>query len=534
MTDERRRIDLVVVPWDEVAPRTQQGYAEVMRRGAVIADELVGLPVIDAHLGTAVGVVESARDTGSAMVATLALSAIARADELHTLAADGALGASLGFDSVPDGHTFDGSLLTRTRVSPREVSLTPLPAYRGARVLQTREYLPMTATPPAATPAATVPDPAPAPAAAPEHVRAAAPTPAPGNLPTVVEYASTADVEAIRARLDAFGSPNPGGANLAAAHPLSGFTGPGAFMRAAYRGELSPEQARAWVNQTTPNNPGVVPPSWLTDIKGIIDHPRHLINGTGGPASPGDTGLAVNWPFFDGDLSALIGAQAAQKTEVTSVRVDLKKGEADLVTYAGGSDLAYQVIERSSPSYLDAYMRIMAAAYGVVTERAYAAALAAVRAGVATDGADLYAAIIEATAVVGDATGAAPSVIGIGSGAWAEVAGAVDSDGRPVYPPLAPQNAPGAPVGAGAIGGISIAGIPAYRVPGLPARSVVITNGTAARWMEDGPRTLSADDVPLLGRDVAVYGYAAPALFTPAGVVHLALNAAAPVTRTAK
>lgn len=529
MTTDRRRLEVIAVPWGETSRRTEQGYRERMLRGAITPEEITGLPVIDGHTGTAVGVVESARDTAAGLVSVIRLSPIGRADDLYSLAADGALGASVGFD--PGGHraTVDAAgIVTRSRVQARELSLTPLPAYAGARVLQVRNGVPAMAedAAPEETPAGSG-ESATYEFTAPEAVTVTtAATPETRSAPIVHRvpasafasaFASVEAVERLSARIDAVRSATPGDP----ASPLARFPSFGHYAAAAYRGEVTPEETRALADQITTNNPGVMPPSWVNDVKGIVSRPRRLIDGTGGPMSPGDSGMDLAFPYFDGTLSALVAPQATQKTQVTSVRVDLKKGTAALVTYAGGSDIAYQLLERSSPSYLDAYLRIMASAYGVVTEAAFAAAVlaAAGTPGAAAGLPAFYEWVIGASATIEDATGSGASVIGVASDVWPKLAGATDADGRPIFPPVNPQNAPGVPTGPGAVGGISVAGIPVYRSPGLTAGKVVALNGEAARWAEDGPRTISAEDVPLLGRDVAVYGYAAPALFVPGGCV---------------
>lgn len=514
------RIDVVAVPWDSTSRMTTSGYRERFTRGSLDPRVMVGIPVIDGHTGQAVGVVEQARDEPVGMVATMRLSDTALARDLYVLARDGALGASLGFDASSEDASLDRSgVVTRSRATPREVSLTPLPAYEDARVLATREAPTMPdytfADPSAVTVTSdadpSVPDTAPVTDSAPATETRSAPA----RRGPVVNYATVDDVEALAARLDATRSAAPSSSG----HPLARFGSFGDYAAAVFRGEATPDEVRALTDQVPADNPGVMPPSWLSDVRGIVARSRSLIEGTGGAMSPGSTGLSIEWPYFDGDLGVLVGAQSAPKTEVTSVAVGIKKGTANLVTYAGGSDLAFQLIERSSPAYLDAYLRIMAAAYGYVTEQRFGAALA-------TDGTDvtgvtlatLYAGIVEASSDVADATGTAPSIVGISPDLWPSIAGAIDSDGRPLYPPVNPSNAPGVPNGPGAVNGISIAGVTAVRSIGLPASTIVVTNGDAVRWAEDGPRTVSADNVALLGRDVAVYGYATTAMFIPQGV----------------
>jgi len=520
-TTDALRVDVVAVPWDSTSRMTTSGYRERFTRGAIDPTSMVGLPVIDGHTGQAVGVVEHARDDARGLIATMRLSDTALARDLYVLARDGALGASLGFDASHEDASLDrAGIVTRSRATPRELSLTPLPAYEDARVLATREAPTMpdfTFDSPSAVTVTSeadpsVPESGPVTDSAPATETRSAPA---RRAAPVVNYATTADVEALAARIDATRS----APSTPSAHPLSRFGSFGEYASAVFRGDASDLEVRALTDQVPGNNPGVMPPSWLSDVRGIVARSRSLIEGTGGAMMPGETGLSIEWPYFDGDLAALVGIQSAPKTQVTSVAVDIEKGTASLVTYAGGSDLAYQLIERSSPAYLDAYLRIMAAAYGVVTESAYATRLAT--GGTAVSGASvatLYTDVVEAASDVADATGNAPSVIGIAANLWPSIAGAIDSDGRPLYPFSGPMNAPGSPIGVGAVGGITIAGIRAVRSIGLPDDTVVVTNGDAARWTEDGPRTVAAENVALLGRDVAVYGYATTALFIPQGV----------------
>jgi hypothetical protein len=359
----------------------------------------------------------------------------------------------------------------------------------------------------------------------------AAPSVAPASTPAPTVPASTSgdagnlatreDVAALDERLSALMARGPVG-DESTPHPLAQFRSLGDYMLAVYNGDADPALLqRAWADQTTADNPGIMAPSWSSEVHGIVDLGRRMITGTGGPASAGESGMTLAWPYFDGDLYALVGLQATEKTDVTSVKVPLKKGSADLRTFAGGSDIALQVIERGDPSYLDAYGRIMAAAYGAVTDNAYVADLVALPAAYIAYTADtIIDKIIEASLEVEAATGQPPSVIGIGRDIFATVAGYKDGSKRPLFPFIGASNADGTLGSAGLT--LDVLGIPAVPVAGAAAAGkIVVTNGAAARWVEDGPRTITAADVARLGRDVAVYGFADTAAYAPAGVVVL-------------
>jgi len=305
-------------------------------------------------------------------------------------------------------------------------------------------------------------------------------------------------------------------ATAAGGHQLQRFASLGEYTKAAF---ADPTLTRALADQITTNNPGVVPPGWVSEVFGILDHSSPLVAHLrrSAPAA----GMDVNWPYFDGDLYTLVGQQATEKAAIVSLRVDLKRGTEPLSTYAGGSDLSYQLITRSDPSYLDAYMRIMAAAYGAVVGRRFATDLLAdsamhVLLDPATATVDsAAAAIFEASTDVARATGTPASIIAAGDAMFV----ALGKAALTVQAGVAPGTASAATLG------INYAGLQVVFDPALPTGSAIATNRNAAAWFEDGPSTLQADDVEKLGRNVAVWGMGATGVMLPNGVVEISATA---------
>jgi HK97 family phage prohead protease len=316
-----------------------------------------------------------------------------------------------------------------------------------------------------------------------------------------------------------------------AAHPLSVFANAGEFMLAARENRLTDEQRAAFAlaDQTTTNNPGVIPPAWLTDIVGIMDRGRPVVSAFGGPSSAGDSGMSINWPYYDGGYDGLVGEQVTEKSEVTTRRVDIKSASADLKTYAGASDISYQLLRRSSPSYREAYTRILGIAYSVTTDAVFAAAVAAAGADAAVDWdmtgdlATLLTALFSASSAVDDAVGtpadvvlAAPDVfmaIGI-------LTGVVPAPG---------QVGGTSPTQASTLT-VNVSGLHITKARALAAGTLLVSSSSAASWAEDGPRPVEGDDVAKLGLDVGIWGMGAPRITVPAGIVSVATGPALPLS----
>jgi hypothetical protein len=308
-------------------------------------------------------------------------------------------------------------------------------------------------------------------------------------------------------------------------HPMARFNGLAAYAHEVERaaGRQGPgNQNFAIVNQITTDNPGVVPPGWIAEILGIIDNGRPAITALGTRALP-PSGMDINWPYFDGDLSLLVAAQASEKAEIASVKVSFKKGTKAIGTYAGGSDISYQLLLRSDPSYLEAYLRVMYASYGLVTDKAFVAALvagagASVVLPAAPTAAQLQAALFEGSAKVQTATGSPASAVIVAPDVFVKFGSLAG-----LYPPqYGTQNVLG--TASASTLDVNVSGLRVVLDPNAAAGTVIITNGQAASWFEAGPFTASMEDVTHLGRDVAVWGMGAAAIFVPLGVVKTTLT----------
>jgi HK97 family phage prohead protease len=461
------------------------GMRESFAPGAFDTAAVVGKPLAYRH-NEPIGVITAASNEPDGLYIDFDVVNTSLGRDAATLMRTGSSrGLSVGFAPLESKRTQGKNSIVYTKAALAEVSLTHQPAYASAGVGSIRE----------------------------DHMSV-----------ETVEDAAPAVVADIQAReaIDELRREVASVAHVAEpVHPLAQFRSFGEYSKAVLEGF----ESRALVDQVTDNNPGVLPPVWLMQVRGIIDLGRPVITGVGGPQSAGTSGLDINWPYFDGNLTTIVEAQANEKDEVNSVRIDIKKGTASLATYAAGSDISYQLLQRSQPSYLDAHNRIRAASYSTVTDRKFTDDLWNLGTGIETydlsgdtTGATFRATVFEASMKCEDATGV-PATIVYASTALMTAIGGWES----FYPaPYGVQNVSG--VATASTLQVNVSGLRVVRakwLDGAAARHAIVTNGEAGRWIEDGPRLAHAENVSQIGRDIAIYGYGVTAAYLPAGIVRI-------------
>jgi hypothetical protein len=331
------------------------------------------------------------------------------------------------------------------------------------------------------------------------------------ELPTIAELA--AEVSTMLA------------ADAPARHPLTEFPTAdsfhAAFLSAVQDNDVERQRslvaAFAIADQITTDNPGVIPPGWRTDIKANLDARRPAIRAVGSIGLP-PSGMDSNWPYFAGNLDTIIGVQAAEKTDLSGPKISILKATAPIKTAGVVTDISYQLIMRSSPSYLTAYLSICRAAWARYTEKVFELALAAggtaSAAVVPTDADSFAAALFVMSSEVEDATGSPATAVGVAKDLWVALGGLGNTLPNPAY---GTQNASG--TASASTLRININGLEVERWPFLANGTVVATNDQAAKFAETGAMIADAENVQKLGRDVAVWGmYEEAEIYFPAGV----------------
>ena len=300
-------------------------------------------------------------------------------------------------------------------------------------------------------------------------------------------------------------------------HELAQYRTLGEYRLAVLNGEI---ESRALFDQVTGDNPGLMPPIFSNIVRGIFDLGAPTINAFG-RESAGTTGMEFNFPYWDGDLTEIVAEQVDEKDEVNSVAISILKGTANLKTYAAGSDISFQLLQRSSPSYVDAHTRIMLNSYVQVTDIAMVGAVYGARTVEAydlatdTDGSAFREAVFGASVSIQAATGMPAEFVLVSPNVFKTIGG---------WSTFFPSN-----YGTFNVSGVASANNLSVAVSGLPVildrniggDAILVSNREAARWIESGPFLVNMDNVAQLGRDVAIYGYGATQIISSAGIIGL-------------
>jgi len=499
-SDEGRTIRLRLVPWGAVAPNaTLEGGRtgpETFTRGAFAGVDATRVTIESGgHDRALVGRGVALDELEDAAYLDALVARTPAGDELLELTRAGVYrDASVSFAPVPGGsrRRRDG-VTERTRVDLRRVAILERGAYPGAAVVHVREELP-----------AMPPETLEAPELTAESIAAAVRGIIIDAIPAPIVQVPAPDV------------------------PVNVLNRAASFADLYQRVlDGDDELLRALADEVTTDVPSIVRPGWLNEVIGILPAVRPIVTAFGREPLPPD-GMAVNWPTFAGaadDPALRVGVQATQKTDIVSAKILLGQGTSNVVTYAGGLDISWQTLKRSSPAFQAIALRILTTAWAQVTDKAFGVAIEAGATGTGAfpatpDAAAVHRTLVAASAKVDDATGSPATFVLAGTSAWLGLAGVAGLFplGQPTLPTVGSIDAAGL--------SLRVSGLPIIRAKWLTPTACIVSNGLAASWLEDGMFTAAQDVVAKLGTDVAVWSLGAAGIFIPAGIVELT---AAPV-----
>jgi hypothetical protein len=216
-----------------------------------------------------------------------------------------------------------------------------------------------------------------------------------------------------------------------------------------------------------------------------------------------------------------LGAQAivgltAEGAEFASQDTAVTFQEDVVVKMAGAGVLDVELIDRSEPSFIDLYIRELAASYAQKTD-AYAAQIAAQNA-TQSSSSTIYKAIALGIADSFGVMRKTPDRLLVANTGgedgidFSGLLGAVDSTGRPLYAAAAPQNANGLVAQgstSGTVAGLGLVVDPNYTGDDANAKHALVYPSNAMRFHESGTIELRTNVVANGQLQIGLYGYIA-------------------------
>jgi hypothetical protein len=275
------------------------------------------------------------------------------------------------------------------------------------------------------------------------------------------------------------------------------------LVASANRGEITTDAVRAAIqaaltNVTTTNVAEVVQPAYRAEISGLIDHGSPFTRALSQAPLPA-AGMTIEYPEWV--TKPTTGVQATEKTAIVSTPVDLGMGSAPVITIAGGNDISLQAVERSSPSFLAAYLRAAAVDWSRRAET-YAINRILTGATAVPPGADFLANVQALMGALSpETTPPGPLFLAMAYNVALPLIGVTTMDG--------PAWWDGSLNFGDAIPNATGGGLNMFVDWNLPADTMVLGSSQGATWHQSAgaPADIRVIDVSLLGLDVGVYGY---------------------------
>jgi HK97 family phage prohead protease len=485
-SEERREISGKIVPLGtgEVG-HTNLGAYTFAANSIDIADPSK-IKLLSQHdLKKPIGRMTAAETRADGIYATFKLSRSSGGNDALIMAQEGLVtGLSIGAEILASQPSKDGhTVVSSARL--KEVSLVTVPAFASSQILEiaAEETIPVEETP--QTESETVVE------------------------DTTVEATpvEAAAVEAARPTITAMAYTTPRlNLNITA----------GQYAKAqlnASRGDADARELMAALQvATVAENTGMVPPTYLKDVIGIIDSSRPFIDSIERAALPA-SGMKIFTPKLGTQAQVALTAEGA---EFGSTDTTVTFQEDDVVKFAGAGKLDLELVDRSDPSFLDLYLRELAASYAQKTD-AYASKIAAdgsadsssttIYKAIAKSIADSYAIMRQTPNNLLVATSGGNDDVD-----FAGLLGAVDTTGRPLYAAAAPQNANGLITQGstnGTVAGLNLVVDPNYAGGTAGIKVGLVYPSMAMRFHESGTLQIRANVVANGQLEIGIYGYVA-------------------------
>jgi len=486
-SEERREISGKIVPLGtgEIG-HTNLGAYTFAANSIEIADP-TKIKLLSQHdLKKPIGRMTASETRADGIYATFKLSRSSGGNDALIMAQEGLVtGLSIGAEILSSQPSKDGhTVVSSARL--KEVSLVTVPAFASSEILEiaAEEVIPVE-----------------------ENPQTESETAVENTPETVAAPVEAAAVEAARPTVTAMYYTNPRlNLNITA----------GEYAKAqlnAARGDSDARELMAALQvATVAENTGMVPPNYLRDVIGIIDSSRPFIDSIERAALPA-SGMKIFTPKLGTQATVALTAEAA---EFSSTDTTVTFQEDTVVKFAGAGKLDVELVDRSDPSFLDLYLRELAASYAQKTD-AYAAQIAAQNA-TASSSTTIYKAIALG---ISDSYGVmrkTPSNLLVATTGgedgidFAGLLGAVDGSNRPLFAAAAPQNAAGLITQGstnGSVAGLNLVVDANYTGDDANAKHALVYPTDAMRFHESGTLQIRANVVANGQLEIGIYGYVA-------------------------
>ncbi|MGK0715141.1 HK97 family phage prohead protease [Leucobacter sp. W1153] len=502
---ELREISGIAVPYDRDAA-IGPNFVERIARDAV--EDSDGALLFWRH-SDPIGKLIEAESTADGWRIRAKVSDTALGNDAMTLSRDGVIAQlSIGFESISDTMATreDGTtVITRDRIRVREVSLVPFGAYGvDASITEVRHKNPE----------------------------------ASGGIMT--ETFTESDLIEVRERMDDLERRQEVFVTRDEA-PVADTRSVGEVLKAIAAGDDTTISAyndlqRAYTGGTTADLGTTLKPGWVGDLTRLFDSSSSVLASVFSTGTLPSTGMSIEFAELDTNTLS-VAEQATEGADIAMGKVSITTRTAPVKTYAGGTELTRQEIERASVGVLNTSLNGLALAAGARKKsvlRTAFDALVTARAAIAADagvvglGATLAAGTdVNWTAAVIDAAikyegiALAPEALIVSASVFKKLDSLRTSNHRVLE--VADGNTAGQLNLTGLTG--SLAGLPVLLDTGASGDKATFVNKLALRQYDSALVSLQDENILNLSKSFAVYRYGAVAAEIPAGVVPVKFGA---------
>lgn len=422
--EDRREISGKIVPMGtgEIGNTNMGGV--VFEAGSIEIADPTKIKLLSQHqISKPVGRMISAEVRQDGIYATFKLSRSAAGTESLILAQEGLVsGLSVGAEVIASKPSRDGHIVVSS-ARLKEVSLVTEPAFKSAQVLEiaAEETIPAEQTQPESEPIVEETTQAEAPAVEAAAVEAA--------RPTVV-------------------------ANLQVKERIAPLTS-AQYLDASIKAAMGDDSARRTIlaaDDSTSTNTGLTLPSHLNTFLTDTFSGRPAFNAVTRSSLAGITGMSFTIPrLYTNASSANTAPTVAAINEGVATSETGMTSAYDTVSvqkYSGLNEVSFELIDRSSPAFMELLMAELRKAYEKATDTALITALGTsgtVAATTAATAAGLQSFIaVESAAAYKGTGGEYASKLVASTDQWAAIMGYADDNKRALYAAAQPQNASGA------------------------------------------------------------------------------------------